>query len=203
MAKNLQLYRNSILFNSKEDAVNSLIEELGKSSDGEMVLTRYESENGDVETIFGIAYVGEEKTSYTIFEKTPEVGISENYETVAVPELSDSTYSYEQVVSGDSIDIAVHKIESGLMNLIYETLKNEYVISQALTKLNDSAGFDSKGNYAPTNIDFLLGIDTISDAINAVAKQVVLNNEKQENTEEWLTQVSEIIDNGINCGSFE
>lgn len=191
MANNLQLYRNSILLSSKEDAINSLIEEMLKSSDGEIVLSRYENENGEVETIFGIAYSGEEKTSYTIFEKSPKVGISDDYETVNVPELSETSFTYEKVVGGDTIDIAVKKIESGLMNLLSETLKNEYVISQALTKLNDSAGFNSKGEYEPVNISFLNGIDNLSDAINEIAKQIIKNSED-----------TEMLKQGIDCGSF-
>ena len=191
MANNLQLYRNSILLSSKEDAINSLIEEMLKSSDGEIVLSRYENENGEVETIFGIAYSGEEKTSYTIFEKSPKVGISDDYETVNVPELSETSFTYEKVVGGDTIDIAVKKIESGLVNLLSETLKNEYVISQALTKLNDSAGFDSKGEYEPVNISFLNGIDNLSDAINEIAKQIIKNSEDTEN-----------LKRGIDCGPF-
>lgn len=191
MANNLQLYRNSILLSSKEDAINSLIEEMLKSSDGEIVLSRYENENGEVETIFGIAYSGDEKTSYTIFEKSPKVGISEEYETVNIPELSETNFTYEKVVGGDTIDVAVKKIESGLMNLLSETLKNEYVISQALTKLNDSAGFDSKGEYEPVNISFLNGIDNLSDAINEIAKQIIKNSED-----------TEMLKQGIDCGSF-
>ena len=191
MANNLQLYRNSILLSSKEDAINSLIEEMLKSSDGEIVLSRYENENGEVETIFGIAYSGEEKTSYTIFEKSPKVGISDDYETVNVPELSETSFTYEKVVGGDTIDIAVKKIESGLVNLLSETLKNEYVISQALTKLNDSAGFDSKGEYELVNISFLNGIDNLSDAINEIAKQIIKNSEDTEN-----------LKRGIDCGPF-
>lgn len=191
MANNLQLYRNSIVLSSKEDAINSLIEEMLKSSDGEMVLSRYENENGEVETIFGIAYSGEEKTSYTIFEKSPKVGISDDYETVNIPELSETSFTYEKVVGGDTIDIAVKKIESGLVNLLAETLKNEYVISQALTKLNDSAGFDSKGEYEPLNADFLNGVDNLSDAINELARQIVKNSED-----------TEILKKGIDCGPF-
>lgn len=171
MAKNLQLYRNDVLFGSKTEAVNSLIDELKISSDGELVLVRYEKEDGEVASILGVAYVSSEKSSFTIYEESPLVGVSENYETVEVPNLSDSSFIYEQIVGGDTLDVAVHKLEKGLMDSLIETIRTEYVLSQALTKINESAGFNKNGNYVPTH-SVLNGIDNVADAIDVVASYV-------------------------------
>lgn len=76
MAKNLQLFRNKIdnLPSTKDEAKEMLIGQLETSSDGEMVLARYDN-NGAIETIFGIAASGESNSGYTIFESAKEVSI--------------------------------------------------------------------------------------------------------------------------------
>lgn len=60
---NLQLYRNKIFFDSKENAKNALISQLQTSSDGEIVLSRY-VDGDQVKTLFGFASVSEELEHY-------------------------------------------------------------------------------------------------------------------------------------------
>lgn len=57
---NLQLYRNKVYFDNKDDAKNALKSQLESSSDGELVISRYavKDDNGtvvDVKTLFGFA----------------------------------------------------------------------------------------------------------------------------------------------------
>ncbi len=77
MAQNLQLYRNSIdsnLFETKSVAIETLKEKLSVAHDGEIVLARYK--DGDaIETVFGIAVSGTNKSGYTIFENAKEVSL--------------------------------------------------------------------------------------------------------------------------------
>lgn len=77
MAQNLQLYRNSIdsnLFETKSVAITNLKEKLSAAHDGEIVLARYK-DGEEIETLFGIAVSGTNKSGYTIFENAKEVSL--------------------------------------------------------------------------------------------------------------------------------
>lgn len=70
---NLQLYRNDVYFNDKKTAKDALQSQLEKSSDGELVISRYavKDDNGavtDVKTLFGFAASGASGVFTTIFD---------------------------------------------------------------------------------------------------------------------------------------
>ena len=70
---NLQLYRNDVYFNDKTAAKDALQSQLEKSSDGELVISRYavKDDNGavtDVKTLFGFAASGTDRAFTTIFD---------------------------------------------------------------------------------------------------------------------------------------
>ena len=70
---NLQLYRNDVYFNDKNTAKEALQSQLEKSSDGELVISRYavKDDNGavtDVKTLFGFAASGTDRAFTTIFD---------------------------------------------------------------------------------------------------------------------------------------
>ena len=69
MSNNLQLYRNKVYFDDKEAAKEALKTQLEKSSDGELVISRYavKGENSkvvDVKTLFGFSASGDNNTSF-------------------------------------------------------------------------------------------------------------------------------------------
>lgn len=104
----LQLKRNLLLSESKEDALVKLKAQLETVSDGEMVTVRYK-DGVNVKTIFGIKAESEvEGTNYTIFD--PE----------AVP--ADVAKEIEKIVGGDP-------------DQSYDTIKE---IADALNKINGS-----------------------------------------------------------------
>ena len=70
----------------------------------------------------------------------PEVALSETYEEVSYPEISDENIVFKSSLKGDSLDTAVNKLDSIISLLVSETLKNETVIAAALTEIKENVG---------------------------------------------------------------
>ena len=146
---NLQLYRNDVYFNDKETAKLALESQLEKSSDGELVISRYavKDDNGavtDVKTLFGFAASGTDRAFTTIFDYD-DLSTNSKLEELRVNNVladwNETNTSLTVVVSASDI-----KTSSGYTTITYspigettfERITTGETIDSALSKIESN-----------------------------------------------------------------
>lgn len=160
-------------------------------------------------------YILKDASNYTDLASWKKVGdsldgskveISSAYTQVDYPDVSGSTYSYESVESNDSLDLAMNKVETNISTLVQETLDNELVVAQALTKLNESAGFTTSGDYdAHVNDALLSGAVSLHDADLILSQEIAALKSKDTNVDTTVDDLTErvtALEEGIDCGTY-
>lgn len=82
--------------------------------------------------------------------------LSDTYESVVYPTDTDGVV-FTPASANMSLDEAVKQVDTNVATLVDEVLKNELVTAAAITKHNESAGFNQNGEYV---------VDTASTYIN-------------------------------------
>lgn len=207
MTNNLQLYRNTTPFDSKELAMAALQGKLKESVDGEIVLARYYSSvSGDprpVETIFGIAYDADRSAEtnnaqYTIYDSPHGItsadinGITANIEngkmTLIIPAKNINLSDYEIVDLGSLNGVKLTSIlVNDNINIAFNTVeKNLKKIVTAINTNKDTideiynATFPLSVNFSatPTLIEANKGTDTdITLSWNVILKGVDITSD--------------------------
>ena len=72
--------------------------------------------------------------------------LSSSYESATYQEI-DEDVVFTPVAAESTIDTAINQLDSTISQLVDEVLKNEVVVSNALTTINDSCGFDINAKY--------------------------------------------------------
>ena len=94
-----------------------------------------------------------------------DVILSTSYTKVEYPTISDTNVVFTPADISDTLDVAVNKLDQNISTLVQEVLNNEEVIAAALTKHNESAGFDENANYVKdTNATYISEATTLSEA---------------------------------------
>lgn len=79
-----------------------------------------------------------------------DVKISSDYESVSY-QLINGEEMFIPVNAEDTVDASVKKLDSNISKLVDEVIDNEIVTAAALTKHNQSAGFDENAEYIVNN----------------------------------------------------
>lgn len=74
-----------------------------------------------------------------------DINTSKDYTVITYEQVGDTLF--DSIVSGDSVEVALSKIESNIDKLIDNIVANELVIAKALTTMNESIGFTQGGMY--------------------------------------------------------
>ena len=92
-----------------------------------------------------------------------DIALSDDYSAITYPSVDSVTFTPAE--AGDILDSAIEKLDKNIATLVQEVLNNENVVAAALTKHNESAGFDENANYIQnTNANFISNATTLSEA---------------------------------------
>lgn len=146
---------------------------------------------------------------------TIENKLSNNYISVVYPEdTGDKTFI--PAISGQTLDEAVFAVETNVATLTQSVLENEEVTAAALTKHNESCGFDENANYIVNeNATYISAATSLADADNLLndaisnvydelqqqipsldgyATETWVNNKNYATLNEVESKISELVD---------
>ena len=92
-----------------------------------------------------------------------DVVLSDSYTSVEYPEVESVTFTAAKI--GDTLDVAIKKVDQNVVTLVEETLKNEEVVAAAITEIKESVGLDENLKYVKnTSANYIQNATTFSDA---------------------------------------
>lgn len=98
------------------------------------------------------------------------VKLSSDYEEVVYPTAT--TVTFTPVASESTIDAAINQVDSSVSQLVGEVLKNEETVAAALTKIKESAGFDTNAELTYQNTNYLNGAADLKSADVALDAEI-------------------------------
>lgn len=121
-----------------------------------------------------------------------ELNLSSSYESVEYPSVTDTEGMelFKPAESGQTLDEAIKTVDQNVATLVQEVLNNEQVVSMALNKHNESAGFDENALYVKdVTATYINNATTLSEAdslLDGAIKNVsddLINSVNEINTE--------------------
>ena len=89
--------------------------------------------------------------------------LTSEYESVEYP--TTSTVSFTAATADQTLDEAIHTVETNVSTLVSEVIKDEKVIAAAITEIKESAGFDINLKYVKdSNATYISAATTLSEA---------------------------------------
>ena len=141
----------------------------------------------------------------TVTVEGDNIAVSSEYgDTVTYPTLSNTAVTFTAVEGSDKVDAAIKKLDQNVATLVQEVLNNEEVTAAALTKHNESCGFDENANYVVNeSATYISGATSLAEADNLL--DAAINNVYDE-LQQQINQVSNnaisvVGGNGINITS--
>lgn len=131
-----------------------------------------------------------------------DISLTDTYESVVYPTITDGSVVFDAVSPSSTIEDAIKQVDETIAKLVDEVIKDEKVVAAAITKINESAGFDINCHYIPNEESELLSAATslseadnlLENAINDV-KDLIDNIETLSNIN--INEKKGIIENGI------
>ena len=120
-----------------------------------------------------------------------DVVLSDSYTSVEYPEVESVTFTAAKI--GDTLDVAIKKVDQNVVTLVEETLKNEEVVAAAITEIKESVGLDENLKYVKnTSANYIQNATTFSDADNlldsAIKAEVIARENAISNLSSALTE---------------
>ena len=141
----------------------------------------------------------------TVTVEGDNIAVSSEYgDAVTYPTLSNTAVTFTAVEGSDKVDDAIKKLDQNVATLVQEVLNNEEVTAAALTKHNESCGFDENANYIVNeNATYISAATSLAEADNLL--DAAINNEV-DSLRQYIEQVSNnaisvVNGNGINITS--
>lgn len=117
------------------------------------------------------------------------ISLTDTYESVVYPTITDGSVVFDAVSPSSTIEDAIKQVDETIAKLVDEVIKDEKVVAAAITKINESAGFDINCEYIPNEESEILSAATsLSEADN------LLDNAINDLSEE-INDVKDLIDN--------
>ena len=117
------------------------------------------------------------------------ISLTDTYESVVYPTITDGSVVFDAVSPSSTIENAIKQVDETIAKLVDEVIKDEKVVAAAITKINESAGFDINCEYIPNEESEILSAATsLSEADN------LLDNAINDLSEE-INDVKDLIDN--------
>lgn len=118
-----------------------------------------------------------------------DISLTDTYESVVYPTITDGSVVFDAVSPSSTIEDAIKQVDKTIAKLVDEVIKDEKVVAAAITKINESAGFDINCHYIPNEESELLSVATsLSEADN------LLDNAINDLSEE-INDVKDLINN--------
>ena len=130
------------------------------------------------------------------------ISLTDTYESVVYPTITDGSVVFDAVSPSSTIEDAIKQVDETIAKLVDEVIKDEKVVAAAITKINESAGFNINCEYIPNEESELLSAATslseadnlLDNAINDV-KDLINNIETLSNIN--INEKEGTIENGI------
>lgn len=130
------------------------------------------------------------------------ISLTDTYESVVYPTITDGSVVFDAVSPSSTIEDAIKQVDETIAKLVDEVIKDEKVVAAAITKINESAGFNINCEYIPNEESEILSAATslseadnlLENAINDV-KDLIDNIETLSNIN--INEKEGIIENGI------
>lgn len=131
-----------------------------------------------------------------------DISLTDTYESVVYPTITDGSVVFDAVSPSSTIEDAIKQVDETIAKLVDEVIKDEKVVAAAITKINESAGFDINCHYIPNEESEILSAATslseadnlLDNAINDV-KDLIDNIETLSNIN--INEKEGTIENGI------
>ena len=112
----------------------------------------------------------ETNTSLSVVVSASDIDTPSGYTTISYSAIGDTTF--ESIEADEPIDSALSKIESNINTLIQVIIENEFVTANALTKLNESAGFKDGEYSVDENDAHLSGATSLKNADTLLSEAI-------------------------------
>ena len=143
-------------------------------------------------TVNGVdAAVANNKATVTI--EGDNIAVSSGYgDAVTYPTLSNTAVTFTAVKGSDTVDAAIKQLDQNVATLVQEVLNNEEVTAAALTKHNESCGFNENAEYVA---------NTAATYINNASNLVEADNLLDAAISNLQTQIDDVSDAAISVVS--
>ena len=130
------------------------------------------------------------------------ISLTDTYESVVYPTITDGSVVFDAVSPSSTIEDAINQVDETIAKLVDEVIKDEKVVAAAITKINESAGFDINCHFITNEESEILSAATslseadnlLDNAINDV-KDLIDNIETLSNI--YINEKEGTIENGI------
>lgn len=173
--KHLQLFRNSVLFNTRQEALDKWADSAFTANlqDGEFIAARYKDDDDKIYVMTGhfVASIGKivehdfARLAKDLASQANSISVNTeniNSNATEISNLKEKIDAIDGIISGDVTEL-VEKINtvSGDVN----TFREE--VTESITSLNDSCGFENlKYVQGP---DYISGATSVTDALNILS----------------------------------
>ena len=167
--KHLQLFRNSILFNSRTEALNKWADSAFTANlqDCEFISARYKDiDNDKIYVMTGHFVASTGKIVEHDFAYQANL-IDAN--ATEISNLKEKIDAIDGIISGDVTELVekINTVSGDVNTLREEVIDNERVIAESITSLNDSCGFENL-KYTQ-GLDYISGATSVADALNILS----------------------------------
>lgn len=129
----------------------------------------------------------ETNTSLSVVVSASDIDTPSGYTTISYSAIGDTTF--ESIEADEPMDSALSKIESNINTLIQVIIENEFVTANALTKFNESAGFNNGDYSADENDVHLSGATSLKNADALLSEAIDSVEYELQSQADRITQV--------------
>lgn len=207
LMKHLHLYRNNVIFDTKELAMAEFQKPITGQADGTPKLARYyaDDEKTVVKTILGIYYQNEDQTvtGYTVYDQDSESAASVYQELLNEiqnrKDADDAEKAERQAIEGQSGATYTPNADAPYIGEAENMNDAEVKLAEALASVSAqtdaaeaSLGLDDEGNFIPySGSEYVKDAQNLYEAVEAIDHALSATDKKLEETHVWLKSEEE------------
>lgn len=207
LMKHLHLYRNNVIFDTKELAMAEFQKPIEGQADGTPKLARYyaDDEKTIVKTILGIYYQNEDQTvtGYTVYDQDSESAASVYQELLNEiqnrKDADDAEKAERQAIEGQSGATYTPNADAPYIGEAENMNDAEVKLAEALASVSAqtdaaeaSLGLDDEGNFIPySGSEYVKDAQNLYEAVEAIDHALSATDKKLEETHVWLKSEEE------------
>lgn len=202
LTKHLHLYRNNVIFDTKELAMAEFQKPITGQADGTPKLARYyaDDEKTIVKTILGIYYQNEDQTvtGYTVYDQDSDSAASVYQELLNEiqnrKDADDAEKAERQAIEGQSGATYTPNADAPYIGEAENMNDAEVKLAEALASVSAqtdaaeaSLGLDEEGNFIPySGSEYVKDAQNLYEAVEAIDHALAATDKKLEETHVWL-----------------
>ena len=128
-----------------------------------------------------------------------DISLTDTYESVVYPTITDGSVVFDAVSPSSTIEDAIKQVDETIAKLVDEVIKDEKVVAAAITKINESAGFDINCEYIPNEESEILSAATsLSEADNLLYNAINDLSEEINDVKDLINNIETLSNININ-----